>query len=336
VAGGLNVSNTLAATARSAWSSDVAALDAAISAADTATSQGTALANLPATPAGPVPAALRPSLAQARKAQPDPYRDGCNLYFGDVTPRSSCLYGDPNGPRTVVLFGDSHALQWWPAVRDLAAANHWRFYNYTKSSCSPGDLLQKHPDLQRPFTECTQWRTNTIAKIVAVRPDLVLVSSLADRDTVDASLTPLSTAGSQAAWRDGLARTVSQLVSGAGRVVVIDDTPTSAWDVPSCVSAHLGDVLACSTPPAKAIKTDWIAATEAGARAGGATVVDPSLWVCPTSPCPPAIGNFLVYHDTRHLEGPFAEALAGRLAAAIPELGPIVPEPATSGDPGGR
>jgi hypothetical protein len=44
------------------------------------------------------------------------------------------------------------------------------------------------------------------------------------------------------------------------------------------------------------------------------------------------IGNFLVYRDDRHLAVPFAQALAGRLGAAIPAFAED-PGPAASHSP---
>jgi hypothetical protein len=49
--------------------------------------------------------------------------------------------------------------------------------------------------------------------------------------------------------------------------------------------------------------------------------LDPTVWVCISSPCPPIEANYIVYRDGQHLTVAFALALAGRLSAALPELG---------------
>ena len=37
-----------------------------------------------------------------------------------------CVFGDPNGSHTMVLYGDSHALMWFRAMNQIAIRAHWR------------------------------------------------------------------------------------------------------------------------------------------------------------------------------------------------------------------
>ena len=70
-------------------------------------------------PTKAVPANLRPSLRGARSDLPAIYHDGCHLDAA-VTKPGPCVFGDPASPTTVVLFGDSHAAQWFPAFDAVA------------------------------------------------------------------------------------------------------------------------------------------------------------------------------------------------------------------------
>jgi hypothetical protein len=167
------------------------------------------------------------------------------------------------------------------------------------------------------FTECALWRTHTLAKIAAIHPDLAIVSNLSDRTIVASNGMAYPVAQAQVVWEAGLALTLVRLAQVARQVAMINDTPASQYDVPVCLSEHRDSILACSTPPSKAVEPGWVRATADGTRAAGAVLVDPTLWVCPSTPCPPVIGNFLVFRDTNHLSAPFAEALAPRLGAAI-------------------
>ena len=47
------------------------------------------------------------------------YYDGC-LVGIDGTNSNKCLYGDPTANRTLILFGDSHAMQYFPPLEELA------------------------------------------------------------------------------------------------------------------------------------------------------------------------------------------------------------------------
>ena len=43
----------------------------------------------------------------------------------------------PSSKTTVVLFGDSHAMQWFPALNGLAKEHDWRLVGLTKAACPP-------------------------------------------------------------------------------------------------------------------------------------------------------------------------------------------------------
>ncbi|MFI0721653.1 SGNH hydrolase domain-containing protein [Streptomyces sp. NPDC021224] len=62
------------------------------------------------------------------------YRDGCHVGYAS-TKAPDCVYGDPRSDTEVVLFGDSHAAQWFPALERLAGERHWKLISLTKASC---------------------------------------------------------------------------------------------------------------------------------------------------------------------------------------------------------
>ena len=51
--------------------------------------------------------------------------DGCEI-TALQTQSGPCVYGDPGSKTAVVLFGDSHAAQWFPALNALATQRSWR------------------------------------------------------------------------------------------------------------------------------------------------------------------------------------------------------------------
>ena len=281
----------------------------------------TAPPTLPPTPSGPLPATLRPSLAEVRDDLPELYGDGCHLTQEEVV-SPPCEYGRPDGTPTVVLFGDSHAASWFPAVDRLASERGWRLVSLTKSSCSSVDVAQWNVTLKRAYTECDAWRASSYARIVAEHPSLVLLAN--DRTFVAAGPdgAPLTDAADRAAaWRDGMTRTLAGLAPAAAAVVVIGDTPRSSHDVPVCLSAHGADTLACATPLEQAVDLAWLGEERAAAERGGVGFVDPTPWVCPSTPCPAVVGSFMVLRDEHHLTTPFSRALAARLGDTLARLG---------------
>jgi peptidoglycan/LPS O-acetylase OafA/YrhL len=270
----------------------------------------------PPTPGGPVPTDLRPSLAAVGDDAPIIYSDGCHLDQATVEPKP-CVFGDPASPTTVVLIGDSHAAQWFPAFNALATVEHWRLVTLTKSACTPADLTVYNGNYKRAYTECDAWRAKAFEQIAAAHPALVVMAMSRSYILVTGSTTATVVERSDL-WDAGIAASLGRLVGSADHVALIGDTPRSSTDPPACLSKHLDDVLACATPSKSAIDAKRIAADRALAAAAGATFVDPTSWVCPTEPCPAVIGNYLVFRDSHHLTTPFSTALARRMLAALP------------------
>jgi hypothetical protein len=229
-----------------------------------------------------------------------------------------CTYGDPGSSTTIVLMGDSHAVSWFPAVNRLAKEHGWRLLSLTKSACTSADVSQWNVTFKRVYTECDQWRENTYRRIESERPALVLIANNRGVRIVGSDgVTTLQGAERTKAWRTGMASTLARLTPFADHVVIIGDTPHSMFDVPVCLSEHPGDTLACSTPFDRAVSLSWLGEEQAAAAHGGAGFVNPTQWVCPSSPCPAVIGNFMVYRDEHHLTTPFSAALSKRLGDAL-------------------
>jgi len=81
-----------------------------------------------------VPANLDPPLAVAGGAVPLVVKNGCHLSRVRLRSRP-CVYGDTTSSTTVVLFGDSHAAYWFPAVDEISLQQHWRLVDLTKDGC---------------------------------------------------------------------------------------------------------------------------------------------------------------------------------------------------------
>jgi SGNH domain (fused to AT3 domains) len=263
----------------------------------------------------PVPSDLQPPLARALQDVPVIYTDGCHLGFGQTEP-GPCTFGDPRSTTTVVLFGDSKAGQWFPALLALADARGWRLVSLTKSACAAADVAVWSSSLGREYGECDAWRENALARIAAERPALVVMSE--DRlYELAVGGRPVPLAQDPADWDAGLSRTLTRLRSLARSVALIGDTPRSRFDAPTCLAAHQADAMACATPERRAIDPARLADDARLAAAAGAIFIDPTAWICPADPCPPVIGTALVYREQDHLTAVFAAELAPRLGATL-------------------
>lgn len=275
-------------------------------------------ATLPPPPGGPVPADLIPSLVAARDDIPTIYDDGCHLSQSAIT-IADCAFGDQASSTTVVLLGDSHAAQWFPALERLATERSWRLVSLTKSGCTPAWITVWNTNLKRAYTECDEWRDAVLARVAAERPALVIVASSHPYPSAGSG-GPLPQDEGQA-LAAGLESTLDRLAPLAGAVALVADTPKFDFDPPECLSAHLDDTLACSRPRAEMLDEGWLVTEAAIAAAHGAAFVDPTGWACPTDPCPTVVGRYLVYRDQHHLATPYVIALRDRLADALPAVG---------------
>ena len=118
-------------------------------------------------------------------------------------------------------------------------------------------------------------------------------------------------------WEAGMERTLDRVGRYAGRVIYLSDTPASPIDPPTCLAQNPRSVLACATPVSEAVNAPWMAEERHVAITENDGFIDTTTWVCPSSPCPVTVGNYLVYRDGGHITATFVASLGPRLEAAV-------------------
>ena len=262
--------------------------------------------------------ALTPSPSRARGDLPVIYADGCHL-TKSATTYGTCAFGDTASSTDVVLVGDSHAAQWFPALEALATEHHWRLLVRTKSGCPAPDVTIFDRALKRPYDECDTWRAAVLAEIARTHPALVVATgtrtaSLVDRAT-GARIDPAKAPGE---WQAGWARTLAALSADGVQVAVLRDTPWPGRDVPACVQQHRGNPSACDLSRSALDSPAYDVGTTKGVPL--AHGVDLTSVICDPTRCPVTRGRYLVYRDTSHLTATFSRALAPYLGAKLAPL----------------
>ena len=265
----------------------------------------------------PVPKDLDPSLQTASNDKAITYKDGCHTEENEPASTKPCIYGDPNGNQTVVLFGDSHALNWFPAFNAVSKLKHWRLLSLTMSACTPADIPAYNPATKALMANCPLWRNATIKRIAAENPFLILIASSRSWATTDASGKVVTGDARTAMFDAGMKRTIEALKPTALHMVYLEDTPGQTQDPPLCLSQHPKSTLACTTPVSRSINAAWQDEEHAIASYEGIGIIDPSYWVCPTDPCPVVIGNLEIFQDVSHLTATYSEAMAPIMASAL-------------------
>ena len=244
-----------------------------------------------------------------------PLFEGNCLTRAGVADLLQCDYGDRQSTTAVVLFGDSHAEHWFPAMELIANQKHWHLFTLLKASCPAARVEVYSVNLKRQDVECSSWREAALQRILQLRPSLVILSEtdgfVASRAAPIRSGRPLVPAEE---WEEGLRSTVSYLDAHGVRTLVIADVPRAGFDVPICLSraaAHRWATQDCEPTRQAALNEDARQAESAAIRGlKNARLVDFADKFCTGSLCQSVIGGEVVFRDSNHLTSSFARTLA--------------------------
>lgn len=222
-----------------------------------------------------------------------------------------CEGGDPNGATKIVLAGDSHVGQWWPAVNKAAVDNHWKLYIVGKNGCALADVEISVGETADPWPDCSAWQRHATAAILALHPDLIIYANHAQGYAEKVSLRD----NFADLWSAGVTRTLAQF-TGSSEVLYLGQSPLLASDPGACLSDNLSNVAKCSTPIDEAVHPAILQLGASLARQNDALFFDVSSMLC-TDLCPMMDHNIVMYHDVGHLSQTYSLALAGNMAAVI-------------------
>ena len=271
-----------------------------------------------ATVDAPVPATVLASLSKVRNDLAAPYYDHCHVSLGGRMTSGACLYGHTSSHTTIALYGDSHALSWFPALLRVVNDRGWRLLNVTMAACTPADIAPYSSSTHSVMTACLTFRKAALAKLAKYHPAVIVVTGTRGFATVNSAGRVLTGAARTSAWVAGMKRTIAKLRPLTSRVVMLADTPNSRFaNPPACVAANPRHERACATPLSSAIAYSWLNTEYHVALQTGAAFIDAERWVCPTSPCPLVRGNYVVYRDPGHMTARYAATMWKKLEAAI-------------------
>jgi peptidoglycan/LPS O-acetylase OafA/YrhL len=255
---------------------------------------------------------IKPNPLHAREDRGQMYADGC-LLLGPRTESGDCVYGDPDGETTVILFGDSHSMMYMPALDAIGKEKGWKITGLSRGNCVIAQVkLSKY---------CDEWRQNSLERIKEEHPDLVVVATSTQAVY---SLTlhgkKLSRKASEPELVKGMKKTFRDLKRDANKVVLIRDqaqAPRKPWLPHECVAENLDNLKTCAFKPKR--HPDLGFDVDA-AEATGTQIIDPMPILCSDGRCPAVIGNALVYRDSYHVSATYMVTMAPWLEKELAKL----------------
>jgi peptidoglycan/LPS O-acetylase OafA/YrhL len=257
------------------------------------------------------------NLLDFRKQLPEVYggSEPCHLDSADVQ-LAPCVYGDTGGKRTIYLFGDSHAAQWFPALEPVARQRGYRLISHTKSSCPPISLDMMDSRTGRRNTVCALWRDNVLEDIKAISPDLLIVSSSSDYSTQLNGLN-LNSASDLTAKVNAVSQLLMTMTKLKIPVLMIEDHAVLNRDPIACVlDGVTAAVCSVKREAAKANLFPWQSAKDLAGK--GVQLVSFNDVLCNDGTCPAFDEDNLRYRDRSHLAAPYILTLRAEVAKFLP------------------
>ena len=233
--------------------------------------------------------------------KPKVYLDDCHVNNGEVL-SGDCTYGDRSSKKTIVLYGDSHAAQWFPALEKLANENGFRLVSLTKSAC-PAPEVRKVQIGAYKNRDCFKWRENSIKRMQQIKPAAIILSGFQYFDVPD------SFPSRQSWWTDGQKLAYQNLRGASSKLIYISDTPHPNRDIPNCLAADGKSKCDDSEKSDPRIS-------------GGFIQVNPTPWLC-TNKCPAVVNGIVAYRDASHISVAMSQSLSLELGGVLTDLGII-------------
>jgi hypothetical protein len=228
---------------------------------------------------------------------------------------NGCVAGDLASKKTIVLYGDSHAVMWMPAIVPFARSHHFRVDLVWLGMCPVAHVDVYGPRLGYP-SGCNRYRSTTVDQIVKSKPALILVAEKTSGVRREEAV--FYTSPSQ--WKGPLITTLRSLRShGSIPVAVIEDTPFFPWSVPECLSKHPNSIQQCSVPYPETQYPGMQLAERSAAAATGSSFLPTIPWLC-NRRCPGVIHSTIVYVDGAHLSQSYAKFLSPAFSVQLSRI----------------
>lgn len=224
--------------------------------------------------------------------------------FNDVI----CRYGDPDGDRTLLLWGNSHASAWSDAIDVVGKSLDMKVIVASRAGCTASTeappvnkLRPASIEESKGCLERNQWVLDTLVP----QADVVVMADLR--------------AGFADGQRslDGFVGAIERIRASGAQVIWLGDVPLTAGvytrrDGPECLELN-GQ---CSNPVSEALIAKQVT-ERVRALVPDLSVIPTESRFCDDARCYSAVGGVSVYFDGSHLSGTYSRSLGPWLAKEV-------------------
>ncbi len=265
----------------------------------------------------PSDVSFAPAVDQLADDVPILYAKACHQYR-DGTRAAACTFDYSKGqdnPVTVALVGDSHAVQWFPALDIVAEQQGWLLQTYTKAACPLNAAVLAYPAPTR-YDACVTWNEGVMQELTRTGFDRVIVAASASYSALLADGELVRGSRADQLMAQGYTESWEELVSAGVPVVMVEDSPRPGVDVVECLALHTEEPAQCAFPRHSALRKSSPMKVAAEGMTG-VQVVDLNDYICPDQECQMVVGGLVVYRDGNHLTASYSTSLAPMLKRAL-------------------
>lgn len=246
---------------------------------------------------------LSPEAGSVRYDVPAGYSSGCFLTLHDPSYRE-CVVGDESAPSTIIVFGNSHAAHWAPALDALAARHEWKLIYIVHDGCRIS-ISYEQSEI------CASWVDHAWQRL----PELIANENVAM--VLTSPPPPAERAGDVRATYDSAFASLSSMGAPAAMIVPPPRGKTLGVDCPTPARSSLD---ACAAERTAALR--GYSMLSDAAHDAGMGVIDLTDYFCTDRLCPAVIDDLWVRRDDSHLTRVFAVALTDAVESSLRSLLP--------------
>jgi peptidoglycan/LPS O-acetylase OafA/YrhL len=239
------------------------------------------------------------SLDEIVSAISKPQKDGCHASTV-VTTLAPCIYGQASSQKTVMLFGDSHALHWFDAIEPAAKRYSYRFINRTKDACPPINAMMWDSRRNAPYIACQKWQEKVLAEIQALNPDVIILAGASSYEKMSDNGRMQFVSQSPDIRNNGLLSMIKLLRAPKRKLVAVTGTPVYQRPPIECLFANPARTSNC-TLPEKEVRPDSPFPFVPEALPTDIEIFDPYPLLCPQGRCVAVLFGWPVNKDSGHL-----------------------------------